>query len=1213
MKKINIIVVILAILTQAHAQAQDSIQARIVLIGDAGQLTNGRHPVVSAVKRLIPMDEKTTVVFLGDNLYKTGLPDNSLPTYAIAKAPLDSQIQIAGTSKTKVYFIPGNHDWANGGSYGYESILRVQSYIDILSNANVTMLPRDGCPGPEEVKINNDITLVIMDSQWWLHEKDKPGIESDCPYKTKAEVLVQLDDILSKNSQKIVLFALHHTFRTNSPHGGYFTIKQHIFPFTDAIPNLYIPLPIIGSIYPMTRAIFGTEQDLKHPLYQAMVNEIEAVVKEHPNVIYVAGHDHSLQIIQDSGYNYIVSGGGSKNARVSKSKKSLYISPSCGFITLNISKTKNVVSNVYVVNGDSVKLDFTKQIWDSSKIKIPVPDTTRQVEYKFKDSVVISASDQYKSNSGFRKKFLGENYRKEWSTPITMKEFNIKKEKGGLKINSLGGGKQTKSLRLTDKQGNEWTLRTVDKDPEKALPANLRKTLAQRIVQDMISASHPYAPLVIPTLARAVGVITPDPQFFFVPDDPALGQYRKLFANTVVILEDRDPGSDFVDTKSTNKVINKMLDDNEHHIDQEKVLTARLLDMLIGDFDRHADQWKWGTGDTGVGKLYFPIPKDRDQAFFNSDGILLSYLSGGKMPFLQGFKKGIKNINGLNFVARDFDRFFLNNLDEEAWRKITTDFQSKMTDAVIDNAVSKFPPAIAAMDAKIVAEKLKSRRDILLKNALKYYAFLSKEVSVIGSNKSEYFHIKDDPKGLQLTVYKKTKNYDSTSIMYSRVFDSKVTKELRLYGLNGDDKFEIDSNVSSKIKLRIIGGKGNDTFDLKGDIRNYLYDLSIEKNAAIHASKTKKEFSTDPLINEYKNTGFQYAKNTFPQINLGFNVEDKFLVGIGFSRRTYGFRKEPYATDQRLVTLYAPHEGAYKARYNGIFNNVFFKNDLVIHSELVNPTLNNFFGFGNESVYDKDKPRSFYRVRYKFWETDVLIRKRINEIFQFSIGPSYYHYWSRYEDNDKRILGNPAVIGSDSAGIYGVKQFLGGKAKLDISYINNEIFPTRGITWFTEFSSLASLNKNTHSLTKLTTDMVIYASIKDPSNVGAVFRFGGGHIFSKQYEYFQALSLGANNVLRGYRKNRFTGSGTAYGSAELRVKLFKSQSYLLPGDVGVMGFYDIGRVWQYGQISDKWHGAYGGGLYYIPYSLIMVSATMGVSPEDHIFNFTLGTKFKLIF
>src|SRR5437868_289781 len=141
--------------------AQDSIQARIILIGDAGQLTNGRHPVVAAAKRLIPMDEKTTVVFLGDNLYKTGLPDNSLPTYDIAKAPLDSQITIAGKSKAQVYFIPGNHDWANGGDLGYESILRVQSYIDFLSNDHVHMYPRDGCPGPVEVQITKDIVLVM--------------------------------------------------------------------------------------------------------------------------------------------------------------------------------------------------------------------------------------------------------------------------------------------------------------------------------------------------------------------------------------------------------------------------------------------------------------------------------------------------------------------------------------------------------------------------------------------------------------------------------------------------------------------------------------------------------------------------------------------------------------------------------------------------------------------------------------------------------------------------------------------------------------------------------------------------------------------------------------------------------------------------------------------------------------------------------------------
>ncbi len=1198
---------------QSVALAQDSIQSRIVLIGDAGQLTKGRHPVVAAVKNHIPVNEKTTIVFLGDNLYKTGLPDNSLPTFAIAKAPLDSQIEIAGTSKAKVYFIPGNHDWANGGSNGYESILRVQSYIDYLGNNNVTMFPRDGCPGPVEVKITDDITLLMMDSQWWLHENDKPGIESDCPYKTKAEILLQLDDILSKNSQKLVILALHHTFRSYSPHGGYFTLKQHLFPFTDAIPKLYFPLPLLGSVYPLTRAVFGTIQDLKHPLYQLMISEIESVVKGHPNVIYASGHDHSLQLIQDSGYNYIVSGAGSKNSRVTKGTHSLYASPESGFITLEISKRKNVRANVYLVNGDSVKLDFTKDILDFSKIPVPVADIVRQVEYKFKDSVVISASDKYKAKFGFRKTFLGANYRQEWSTPVTMKEFNIHKEKGGLTVKSLGGGKQTKSLRLTDKAGVEWTLRTVDKDPEKALPTNLRGTLAQGIVQDMISASHPYAPLVVTELAKAAGVFTPEPEFFFVPDDPAFGPYRKMFANTVVMLENRDPGGKFVDTKSTGKVINKMLEDNDHHIDQEKVLTARLLDMLIGDFDRHADQWKWGTSDTGLGKLYYPIPKDRDQAFFNSDGLLLRFLSRKQMPFLQGFKKTIPDINGLNYVARDFDRFFLNNLDEAAWKNITETFQQNITNYAILKAVTKFPAAIVDTDAKMVADKLMSRRDILLKNALKYYKFLSKEVAVTGSNKSEYFHITKHPDGFRLTVYKKLNSTDSASVMYNRIFNEKITREIRLYGLNGNDKFEIDEDVSSKIKLRIIGGKGNDTFNLKGNIKNIVYDLSTENNAKINLRRTNREFTSNPSINEYKSTGFQYSRIRFPQINLGYNEEDRFLAGIGFSKRTYGFRKDPYATDQRLVTLYAPHEGAYQVKYDGVFNKVVSKADLVVHAQMVNPTLSNFFGFGNKSVYDKAIPLQFYRVRYKYFEADLLIRKRYNDIFQFSVGPSYYQYWSRYIDNSKRILGNPSVIGSDSASIYGVKQFLGIKSKLDISYINNEIFPTRGVTWFTEFTSLRGFNANTHALTKLTSDMTVYASIKDPGRVGAILRIGGGHIFSKHYEYFQALSLGANNFIRGYRKNRFSGASIAYASAELRFQLFKSQSYLLPGNVGLMGFYDVGRVWQRGESSQKWHGAYGGGLYYIPYGLVMISCTAAFSPENRLFNFTLGTKFKLVF
>ena len=263
---------------------KDTVQARIVLIGDAGSLKGGKHPVIDAIRNTIKFDSLTTVIFLGDNLYPLGLPDDTYPNYTKQKSILDSEIALAVNTPAKEYFIPGNHDWEHEKPGGWDAIVREQQYVDNAGYSNVHFFPKDGCPGPVEISLSKDVVLIIMDSQWWLHTHDKPGIESDCPYKTKDEVLDRLDYILSRNSKKLILFACHHPFKSYGIHGGYFTLKQHIFPFTDYRPNLYIPLPLIGSIYPITRGIFGTAQDLHHPDYVNMVNDLQKVLKQYSNV-----------------------------------------------------------------------------------------------------------------------------------------------------------------------------------------------------------------------------------------------------------------------------------------------------------------------------------------------------------------------------------------------------------------------------------------------------------------------------------------------------------------------------------------------------------------------------------------------------------------------------------------------------------------------------------------------------------------------------------------------------------------------------------------------------------------------------------------------------------------------------------------------------------------------------------------------------------------
>lgn len=1202
-------------------QAQDSIQSRIILIGDAGDLKNGRHPVLSAVRQKTILDAKTTVIYLGDNLYSTGLPDRQAPLYDIRRAILDSQVSIAETNgkinKAKVYFIPGNHDWNRGHEGGWEAIRREAEYINLLAGSNVYFQPQDGCGGPVEVSVSADVTMVIYDSQWWIHQYDKPGIESDCPYKTKTEILNQLQDILARNSKKLVILAAHHPFKSYGIHGGFFTLKQHIFPLTEMWPRLYIPLPGLGSIYPIARGVFGTPQDLNHPEYKNMINDVQEVAKQHSNLIFVAGHEHNLQLIKDSSYYYVVSGSGTKSTRVSKNKNAPFTSQQNGFAVLTISKNKNVNITFHTVEKDSVATPYQALLMNFSRPENPADslnDKSTPIPTVFKDSVIVAVNDKYMNASKAKRFVLGDNYRKEWATPVHMKVFNLSKENGGYRIESLGGGKQTKSLKLIDKKGREWTLRTVNKDPEKAIPSNLRGSLAQDIVQDLISAAHPFAPLTIPPLANAAGIRVATPQLYFVPDDPAFGAYRTMFANTVCMLEEREPGFPLDETKTTAKVINKLWEDNEHHVDQEAVLNARLLDMLIADWDRHFDQWRFGTTDTGKGKLYVPIPRDRDQAYFLSDGFLMRRISKNLMPYLKGFRPTLPRVEWLSWEARDFDRLFMSSIDGTKWKQILDDFTGSLTDKVIDDAVKKFPPEIYSLNGPAIAAKLKSRRDWLQKkDGMRYYHFLAKEVDVLGSNKDEFFKVSTDNKGLlHLSVYKRKAQNDSASLMYSRSFKDGETKEIRLYGFNGNDFFDIDEDVQSNIRIRIIGGRGNDTFRVPNRGEKYIYDLDIESNAIVNARNAKNFMSPDPAINSYDITGFRYNYHRFPRLNIGFNPEDKLLVGIGFLSRTHGFRKEPYATQNKLTTLYAVNRGSYQAKYNGEFNKVInSKNDIVVNAEIVHPTLNNFFGLGNTTVNAKD--REYYRVRYNYAMAEMFLRKPLLNVANFYVGPHLYHYWNRPDDNRGKILDDPSVVGLDSASVYSTKWFLGGKAGLMIDNLNSDLLPTRGVFWNTELSSLAGLTAESKNLTKLTTDLTLYSSLSYPAKVVSVLRLGGGHIYSKDFDYFQALNLGANNYLRGFRKNRFSGSGLAYGSFELRVKLFDSKSYILPGDIGVIGFNDVGKVWMRNQSSKKWHYSYGGGVYYAAYNLALVSATIAFSEEEKLFNFTIGTKFNITF
>jgi hypothetical protein len=1224
MKKIAVFVCLSLLLneqgkTQAdslsRAAQNDSISQRIVLIGDAGQLTDGRQPVVDAARRLVTFDKKTTVLFLGDNLYKNGLPDNRASNYATARAVLDSQLSIAEGTPSKVYMIPGNHDWENGSRTGYDAIIREQLYVDFLGIPNVKFFPEDGCPGPVEISLGNDVTIILFDSQWWIHPFDKPEIESDCGAKTKEELVSQISEIASRNAKKLVILACHHPFKSNGIHGGFFTLKQHIFPFTDIKPNAYIPLPVIGSIYPIVRSVFGTPQDLRHPNYANMISEISTAIKASaPNVLFVSGHEHNLQHIKDSSYNYIISGGGCKTGRTSPSKRALFSSQAFGFALLEVYKNKNVHLTFYTVN-DTAKLAYSADLLNFSKIPEVVLDTAvRDVDIpyvRYQDTITISASTKYPPTHSI---FHDKSYREEWSAPVHMKIFHLTRTNGGFTPTGLGGGEQTKSLHLRDSKGKEWVLRTVEKDVKHAIPESFQGTFPDQLIEQYGPAAHPYAPMGVPVMASALNLVTPHPELFFVPNDPAFGYYRPLFANKVCMLEERYPSFDGTDTKSTAKVFSKMLDENDHLPDEKMVLRARLLDMLIGDYERHSDQWRWGTVDTGKGKIYYPIAKDRDQAFFYSDNTHLKIITNREMPFLKGFKHKIPDVDWLNYSAKDFDRIYLTNLDKKDWQQTIQFVQQRLTDSILKKSIEQMPKESVAIDEDKLVGKLMARRNVLDKEGMHYYKFLSKKVNIMGSNQKEYFKVSGVPEGIKVTVYAISKKNDTNFVMYNRVFHPSETKEIRLLGLFDDDVFDVDSTVKTVIKIRIVGGKGNDTFNIKGKAECLLYDTKTEANVITAGSHGKNRFTnTVPANDRSPLFGFNYNRTRFPMASLGYNSDDGVLWGFGLARRTFGFRNLPYASDQVLKFLFAPDRKGFQVNYKGEFNHVTRNLDMVAKFYYASPVLKNFYGIGQFNVPNLSKNFNFYQTNYRLLNAELMIRHRYMEKLHLMIGPYFQQYDAKYADNAGKVLASPHLVGLDSADIFQKKSYLGLKAAMHFDNRNNEFFPTRGIEWHNELSAQFGLNAGNKYFSKFTSDMTIYASINDPQRVIAVMRVGYDKILSKHYEFFQAVSAGGDDYLHGFRKNRYVGSTSTYASMEFRVRLFNLKSYMIPGEFGFLVFGDLAHTTAKGQETRDFHTAYGGGLYFMPFKLFILSATFGRSGTEHANNFTLGTKFRLTY
>ncbi len=817
------------------------------------------------------------------------------------------------------------------------------------------------------------------------------------------------------------------------------------------------------------------------------------------------------------------------------------------------------------------------------------------------DSITVAVEPAYDEVSGLHRLIFGESYRKLWATPVKMRVFHLNKEKGGLKILQRGGGFQTKSLRLEDATGQEWVLRTIQKYPERVLPATLRKTIAATIIQDQISAEHPFSALIVPPLAAALNVPHANPEVVYIPDDPAFGEHRADFANQVFLFEEREP-LDAKKTDNTLKTQDKLQEDNDNTVDQKTVLRARLLDMLLGDWDRHEDQWRWERTKGANGTIYEPVPRDRDQVFYSTSGVLPWLVSRHLlMSKFQSYEDHIRSINRWNFNARSFDRYFLNSLSQEDWEKEIAYVQQTLTDDLINAAIKRMPTNIYDQGGAGLVSKMITRRNLLKTQALKYYKFLSSTVEIPASDKHEYFDISNLPDGkLSVVINKLKKDGTKEQVIYKRTFNPKVTDEIRLYGMDGEDVFKIHGNKNSPIKIRMIGGGGEDTFaidsTLSGKGGRYIYDRSDKKNN-LTAEGAKLRLGADSTVNSFDKHNFKY--DFFQPLVLGSFNKDYGLQFIGnFIWQKHGFRKEPYAYRQSLMVNYSFTYKSLLLNYNGIFKDAVGNNDLVINVLNKGPNYtSNFFGVGNNTVFENSGNRRlrYYQNIYNYSEADIRLKHTYDSRWTVSGGVVAQYYNGDADDNTDRFLNVYNQLRPNEK-VFATQANAGLVAGFGVDTRNQGAIPHKGVYWNTNLLAVKSLNSDSHTFGQIQTEFSFYVDpIRDSSLVLAV-RTGGGTSIGNP-SYYQQLKLGGNQNLRGYYIGRFTGKSMVYNNVELRLKLLDFASYLLPGTLGLVGFNDIGRVWAPGESSSQWHVGYGGGIYFSPAQLILIQGVAGFSKE----------------
>ena len=619
----------------------------------------------------------------------------------------------------------------------------------------------------------------------------------------------------------------------------------------------------------------------------------------------------------------------------------------------------------------------------------------------------------------------------------------------------------------------------------------------------------------------------------------------------------------------TDELFDRLEKRQDEQVDARAFLSARLVDLFLGDWDRHQDQWRWARIGEGADARWMPIPRDRDQAFARFDGLLLS-LARLSVPQLVEFSATYPSIVGLTWNGRVLDRRLLTGLDRPAWDSAAAELQGRLTDSVIDGAVERLPAELKAANGAWLAAALKHRRDQLPLAARRFYRMLAAEADVYASDKAERVEaVHASPGSLDLTIY--PAGEAGATPLFHRRFDRAETREVRLYLHGGDDAVLVGGEASGAPLLRVIGGGGDDSVvDSSRAGRTRFYDARGKNgvSGSHHVPLDTRPFADFRLSDSTRYPerdwgGFWRFK---PWVSSGPEVG--FFFGGGPVRYDFGFRKRPWRSRIGFRAGYATGARTFRAEVLGEFNRVDsrVRTSLLLRASGIEVV--RFFGFGNNSLMVTSD--SFYRVPQEQYLVAPSVVFPVGGSGSLSVGPRL-KYANTHLDAGRFIT---------QLQPYGVGSFgeVGATAQLDWDGRDGPN-ASRGVRLLGGGSFYPALLDVARAFGEVHAEASTYLTPGHGFGPTLALRAGGKKVFGDSIPFFESAFVGGASTVRGLREQRYAGDASVYGNAELRLRVGRFFA-VLPGDYGVFGLADVGRVYLDGESTDTWHSAFGGGFWF---------------------------------